>query len=404
MDQSKFTPLVTEKKGIIQSRQFTFAKYHFSVYEKRIIAKIISDRNIQREIEVQLNTKGKGKNLGLFPKTISYQMKIAELCNDTGEYERYKEAFSSLALKGFQYEDNKVWAQLSFIAFPVIEKSTGLVFFQIHETVYRVITNVGLGGSLGYRKYRLDVMFKLKSPYSMRLYEMFSQQDKGTSNGFVTIAIETLKDWFDLQGKYNHTGMFIKRVIEVAKNELDEKADYSFNYKLEKSGKTRKSDTILFHINYIPENIADETKLTESESKGLALISENGNLSHELYTKLQEEFGFELSEIHSSKAHFYIAEQEAQRVLGKKKGTLALLDYMTDKKNYALKEGKRDWKSYVIGCVIKRYKTQEQERRNAKIENFSKTKTNEKEQSSTQEKDINLDDLKDRLAKQFTTK
>ena len=88
--------------------------------------------------------------------------------------------------------------------------------------------------------FRLQVALNLKSKYSKRLYEMFSQF-KDTGEWFITLnelkARLSLYDKKTGKEKYPAYGMFRTKVLEVAQKELAEHADLTFTYEAQKTGK-----------------------------------------------------------------------------------------------------------------------------------------------------------------------
>ncbi len=69
----------------------------------------------------------------------------------------------------------------------------------------------------------------------MRFYELMSGQTKPL---FVLLeGPDGLRKQFYLQGKYEKVNDFRRKVIDVAKKELDESSPYSFVAKEEKAGK-----------------------------------------------------------------------------------------------------------------------------------------------------------------------
>ena len=81
----------------------------------------------------------------------------------------------------------------------------------------------------------------------MRLYELLSGQKSP-----LIYTIDTLKEMFQIADKYPRNPDFIKRVIDPAKKELDEKSPYSFEYKILKDGK--QFHAIKFYPIVIPNN------------------------------------------------------------------------------------------------------------------------------------------------------
>ena len=117
--------------------------------------------------------------------------------------------------------------------------------------------------------FQFKVALSLKSKYAKRMYEMLSQY-KDTRIMRITLA--ELKDRLNLRDvagrkeKYTEFGLFRKNVLEVAKDELDEKGDISFSYEAIKTG--RKYTHLTFKIKRIPrllEQTAANNKLTDEE-------------------------------------------------------------------------------------------------------------------------------------------
>ena len=57
----------------------------------------------------------------------------------------------------------------------------------------------------------------------------------------LTFTFTKLKEMFQLTDKYPRTPDFIKRVIEPAKRELDEKSPFSFEYRYKEPDKNEKT-------------------------------------------------------------------------------------------------------------------------------------------------------------------
>ena len=137
----------------------------------------------------------------------------------------------------------------------------------------------------------------------MRFYEVISEQKKT-----INYSIDNLKKMFSIENKYQDTNNFIKRVVDSAKKELDEKSPYTFHYEKIKTGKKITSlrfvpiyqsqfDSELIqrkNLNkqmsnrwFIPENIEDYLKhnfeFSEKE------LSNNLTLFESLYKNLSEE-------------------------------------------------------------------------------------------------------------------
>lgn len=254
MKKQKKSVAVITNKDIIQSYILTTARYDYSADEKRILLKLVE--TFQKLIEGE---KLQGKiNKTLFGD-YTLEFPISHFISEnTTNYERIKNAFRSLNEKKFEYEDSKIWEIIRIIEKPVIEKRENLRF-----ELNKKIVECFLDFSKGYRKFELEISLSFSSVYSMRLYELMSGQIKP-----LTYTIDNLKEIFQISNKYAKINDFIKRVIEPAKKELDEKSPFSFTYEINKKGRS-------FHsITFIPfkqNQFRDEKLQTKEVTKNLYL-------------------------------------------------------------------------------------------------------------------------------------
>lgn len=106
---------------------------------------------------------------------------------------------------------------------------------------------------------------KLKSKYSKRIYEMLCQFK---STGIFRISVQELKERFGLvnlqngeENSYKDFSLFAAKILEVAKKEINNSTDISFNYVTKKTG--RKVTHLEFRINS-KENNEDNKELVAS--------------------------------------------------------------------------------------------------------------------------------------------
>ena len=231
-----------ENKDLIQSYILTTAKYDFSVYEKRILFRVvelmqefIAGRKLNLKYSVQTNLFG----------DVDIEMPVSAFLKDEKDmnYTLAKKALLSLQKKIVTYEDDKVWKSFNIIERPNIEKKQGIVSFRLHP----VIASVFLDFSKGFCKYELKTAMKFESIYSMRFYELLSGQETS-----LTFTINQLKEMFKIENKYKLVADFLRKVINPAQKELNEKSPYSFDYKINKQG--RKFHSITFYPKQIPQN------------------------------------------------------------------------------------------------------------------------------------------------------
>lgn len=234
MQQSKkaasMARTIINNKQVFQSYVLTTAKYDFSPYEKRIMYRLIE--LAQKEIE---GIKLKDNLRKIAPTNFGREitMPVSDILKDEQDkhYTIAKAAFRSLSEKHIEYEDDEVWSYTPIITAPEIKKNSGSVKFYVFDNIWRCL----LDFTKGFKKYELITAMKFKSAYAMRFYELMSGQTKPL---FVLLeGPDGLRERFYLQGKYEKVNDFRRKVIDVAKKELDESSPYSFVAKEEKAGK-----------------------------------------------------------------------------------------------------------------------------------------------------------------------
>lgn len=237
-----------QNKEIIQSYILTTAKYDFSVYEKRILYRIIElNQNLIEGKKLNEKYIVDSNNQGDITYTLPISLFLKD--DDKSNHKEVKKALENLKKKELTYEDDKMWASLSIIANPKIMRYSEKVTF----TVDKMINDALINFSKGFKKYELKVAMEFESTYSMRFYELFSHQKTP-----INYSIDDLKKMFKVSDKYQLTANFINKVIVPAKKELDKSSPYTFNYDQIKTG--RKITGIRFIPIYQPQFEDDEIK------------------------------------------------------------------------------------------------------------------------------------------------
>lgn len=286
-------------KDVIQSYIITAAKYDFSVYEKRILFRLVE--LCQSQLKGQkLDSRFKISNDLYDDKCIT--MPISAFLKDDKDknYTRVKEALRSLKYKEFEYEDDDIWQLISIIESPRIMKRSEFVEFRIDKKIYGAI----LDFSKGFRKLELKTAMSFESTYTMRFYELFSEKKEP-----IEYRIDHLKAMFKLEDKYSRINDFFKRVIDPAKKELDKSSPYSFEFKPIKKG--RKITSIKFYPIFNTKN-----RDPEIESKKLKKqLSPAWELDKMTIDYLKQNYYFSSKEIQVQIDLFRFAERKLDFIL-----------------------------------------------------------------------------------------
>ena len=279
---------IRSSRQVVQSYIFTTALYDFNVYEKRIIYNLV--RLAQSQIEGVKLSESLYKIDHAYKDYLMVELPISDFLIDEEDknHSRIKAALKSLHQKTFTYQDEGNWECFSIIANPKIRLRSSKVSFIIDVRVWDVLLNF----SRGFSRYDLEIAFNLESSYAMRFYELMAGQKEP-----IAYSIDTLRKEFALEGKYKLTKDFIRRVVDPAMRELDQKSPISFTYTPLKEG--RKSTRIIFFPVRHEENQRPELYLKKAVRKyGFA-----GQLTKDEYRFLRE-IGFTESGVRNNFALF----------------------------------------------------------------------------------------------------
>lgn len=281
-------------KDLIQSYIITTAKYDFSVYEKRIIYRIIE--NLQYIIDgKQLNQKYKIDET-LFGD-YKFQMPISAFLKegDTSNYKEVKKAFLSLRNKVIEYEDENSWRPIGIVEKPKIDKYDSVITFELDRLIYSAL----LDFSKGYRKLELKIAMQFESIYAMRFYELMSGQKTP-----ICYSIDQLKDMFQLRHKYERVNDLRKYVLDIAKRELDKCSPYTFSYEMNKTG--RKFTSVTFYPKYQPQFRDDDLEKRELQKQ----VSLSWDLPKNIVDYLKHNFEFTTDGIKNNIDLFKLAHEQ----------------------------------------------------------------------------------------------
>lgn len=317
---------IINNKQVFQSYILTTAKYDFSPYEKRIMYRLIV--LAQKEIE---GVKLKDNLRKITPTTFGREitMPVSDILKDEQDknYAIAKAAFKSLSEKHIEYENEETWSYTPIITAPEIKKNSGFVKFYVFDKIWRCL----LDFTKGFRKYELITAMKFKSVYSMRFYELMSGQIKPL---FVPLeGSDGLRERFGLQGKYEKVNDFRRKVIDVAKAELDESSPYSFVAKEEKAGKKIIGWTLY------PVFYEDREDPALQEQARMAKVTARLQLDDEVYNYLKFSYKFDSKEINRNKKTLVDGQNRIPN----------FIDFLAGLKGGAREA--RSEKAYVIGAI-----------------------------------------------------
>lgn len=117
------------------------------------------------------------------------------------------------------------------------ECKNGEIRFMVYPKLKPFLINV----KNKYLKYDLENILKLKSSYSIRLYELLkdfvNKRERYGNKTKKTLLIDELRGLLEVPASYQYSSNIRPRIIEKAKKDFEEFTDISFEYKEIKNGK-----------------------------------------------------------------------------------------------------------------------------------------------------------------------
>ena len=317
-------------KELIQSYILTTAKYDYSVYEKRILYRIVE----QLQLLIEGKTLNKNYSMQEIPHEdiklfkFTFPFSAFKKNEEDKNHAQIKKALLSLEKKGFEYEDSEVWETINILYLPKVFKNKEYIGFTLREEIIQAF----LDFSKGFKKYELKTAMEFESVYSMRFYELLSNQKTP-----INYSIDTLKEMFQIENKYKLTADFLRYVIEPAKKELDKCSPYTFHYETIKTG--RKITSIRFIPIHQPQFEDESLK----KQKAVKQMSNRWFIPKNIEDYLKYNYEFTNKELNNNLSLFeslynYLSEEE-------------LLDFLVELKAQSVLYEIKNITAYLIGSL-----------------------------------------------------
>jgi plasmid replication initiation protein len=245
MEKSRMSRKKVEKsvRLVTKSNKLIEARHDFDIWELRIFTKmlmLIGEKDVHLDYVIPI-------------KDIIADF---ELSDSERTYTALREAADKLLGRKvyiYKHIEAERWERqattlIKTYAVPVMKTATGKFVEITDKTNYiRIgfdedVRNLIVDYKNNFTRLNLNVLTKL-SPKSFRMYELLKQYE---DTGFRTMAVEDLRETFDLTGQYNLYGSIKQRIIDKAQRDLEEHADITFTYDEIKQG--RAVNRINFHI------------------------------------------------------------------------------------------------------------------------------------------------------------
>lgn len=212
---------------LIQSFIYSITNVRLSLYEQRILLKVVE--HAQARVKGIL-IKDHLERLNHDFDNVRMDIPIKELLDEGNQhYNHVRMAVKGLCKREFEFynSESKTWFCTPVIFNANHVERSGLITFYVSRVLFDVI----LDFSKGYRQYNLRTALEIPSPYASRLYALMCGQQRP-----LQLSVSNLKKMFGVADKYAQTADFIKKVIEPSRKLLDARGCTSFTYSRVKDG------------------------------------------------------------------------------------------------------------------------------------------------------------------------
>ena len=218
-----------KNKMLIESYKLTTVRDSIGIYGQRLILRLVQMANNAGYIE-GVNMDGgpdlRGVQRNLFGEA-TFTFPLSDLMGSSEEYSAVKRSVRRLMQQVIEYEDGDRWIAFPFLSRVEFDRQRGAKV-QVQPELYQAL----LDFTKGFRRFELQAALKMKSTYSLRLYQLMAGQEDPLTYSIEELRLMLVRPEDGKTAPYTRPRDFARRVLDPAKAELDECSPYSFRYEL----------------------------------------------------------------------------------------------------------------------------------------------------------------------------
>ena len=211
--------LVDEENEIKKSETLVKSRYKLKPLAIKLITTIISSVQDKDEVGHEYSIALQNFTDLASLKGHDYYKKIDDATNEL--FKPFK-----INIKGND------WEKVNWVHRCKYVEAEGLIKFQIHEDIFPMIKNLKKGN---YLKYDLTNILKLRSEYSIRVYEWlkdeFNKYNRYNKSAEVVLTIDFIRERLEIPKSYGYSDIR-KQILEKAENDLLENCDIKFEWEV----------------------------------------------------------------------------------------------------------------------------------------------------------------------------
>lgn len=225
-----------DNKNIIQSMIFSRIRGSLSVYELRLLMRVVEFAQCELQGLIIADSIGPTEH-NLAGRVVEIPLSSV-IADGSHHYDRVLQAATSMMRKIIEHYDstNLSWKAATLVSAAESTKGEGCVKLYIQPWVWDSI----LDFTKGFVKYDLGAALKLSSAHAVRLYFLMSYQKQP-----ICYSFNELRRLFGVEGVYSRNNDIVRKILVPAKAELDAKSPWSCDIRPLRDG--RKLSTCMFY-------------------------------------------------------------------------------------------------------------------------------------------------------------
>lgn len=272
-----------------QSYYSAVFKGKFSTYEMRILFKIVQRaRGLMKSQGRYSDFMNRAYKTDGFNLVMAFP--VSELIGGKSHnWDAIKSAVRGLKAWHVEFYDivKREWHIGSMVDNATLKEREGILVVSVSQWLVDFLCDFRNGG---YREYTFEIAMSMRNPYAARFYVLTASMNKPFVYSF-----DFLREVMGVKDKYPRAHDFIRRVVEPAARELEERGANGFRYEIERQFKEKPRSKVI-GLKIIP--VKRELRESRIEDQRMDLAAA---VPSSIRNFLASQFGFSFKELRGNK-------------------------------------------------------------------------------------------------------